>query len=369
MQALVWDEGEGLRTAEGPQAVAEAVRSGKSRVWCDITGPGDEEHQFLLGLGFHHLTLEDVQHYTPVPKLEEYTGYHFVVFHALGYDFDRHQVLTPEIHLYVGRNYLIAIHDEMLPPLEEAQHRIRAHPETILGRGIDFLLHTVLDAVIDGYLPLADTWAEKVDALENKLESYFRLNGWQNGCHGGHGGRGDHDDRGDHHCHARGRRRIDAGYADTRHLFARITRSRRALMQLRRRMAHQRDLVEGLMNQQGGLLSDAAIPYFRDLIDHLQRAEEMFESERERLNSLLELGLSWQNLWLAEISTDMNQTMERLTGVATMLMPLTVITGIYGMNFRFMPELESRFGYPAVLLAMAGVGGWIYIRMRRRGWI
>lgn len=138
MQALVWDEGEGLRTAEGPQAVAEAVRSGKSRVWCDITGPGDEEHQFLLGLGFHHLTLEDVQHYTPVPKLEEYTGYHFVVFHALGYDFDRHRVLTPEIHLYVGRNYLIAIHDEMLPPLEEAQHRIRAHPETILGRGIDF---------------------------------------------------------------------------------------------------------------------------------------------------------------------------------------------------------------------------------------
>lgn len=354
MEALIWEEPNGLRVEQDQETIAVTIRESRGKtVWWDVTDPGRAELALLESLGFHPLTLEDLEHYTPVPKVEQYEGYHFIVTHALGYDFETQRVEAPEIHLYVGTNYVISVHEGPCPPLDEARRRCRQHPAAILGRGVAFVLHAILDAIIDQYLPLADAWAERIDRLETSIDPELAF---------------PHDPR-----HRRGRPDHPdcppGATTTTRRLLTRISRSRRALSQLRRRIVQQRMLVETLLNEDAPLLNRWVRPYYRDLLDHLQRAEDMLETTRERLNSVMELYVSVQNLLLAELSTSMNRTMERLTGVATLIMPLTLITGIYGMNFHHMPELHWRWGYYAVLFIMLGLGLGIYGYMRRRGWV
>lgn len=310
-----------LRRVRGADGVdAESEGADVPLLWIDVTNPGEEHAAYLRDeLGFHPLAVEDCLRGRQRPKLDRYTGYFFLVVYAATVNPERRRMALNEVHLFLGPGYLVTVHDQRVAEVPEVFARWRASPKLFPDAGA--LAHALIDALVDSYFGVLGHIGEQAEKLENDM------------------------------------------LADPRHASAEpVLRLRRELMLFRRIVAPERDVLSTLLRRDLPFLRHELLPYFQDVHDHTIRVTEEIDSLRELLGALLDAQRS-------EASNQLNQTVRVLTAWSIILMSMTLVAGIYGMNFAWMPELEWRYGYFGALALMLAVGVVLGLLFRRRQWL
>lgn len=295
---------------------ARRARAGEGNAWIDIEGESAEAARPLLeSLGVHPLAVDDMLAEINRPKLDDYGEYAYVVVHSARWDDDRPHLR--EIDVLVSRHLLVTYHEGATRSIDAAVAAVTRRPE-LLGRGPAVLLHFMLDVLVDGYLPIMDRIGEEIDALQDEL---FGSPG--------------------------------------RATQMRIVHLKRGMSALRRVVGPQRDTVLALTRDDLAGLGADIRPYFRDVYDRLARVSDLLDSFREEAGALLDLRQSI-------VSNRLNEIIKRLTVLATLGLPLTLITGYYGMNFT-LPEYGIRHPHVFVLglLGLSTLLTWVFLRRRR----
>jgi magnesium transporter len=291
-------------------------------IWLDIASPTAEDLDLLHDeFSVHPLALEDLRKRRQRPKLDTYAEQQIIVNYEVlePSEPDKHFELG-ELHLFAGPGYLVSVRWHGSPAISEVERRFRERPDAV-ARTPGSLVYAVLDAALDGFFPLLDRLTDKIEELEEVILAGGRSN-------------------------------------DT---LRTILALKRKLLELRRNLSPQRDVANALLRRDLPLVDDTSAPYFQDLYDHTIRVLDQLDLQRDLLASALEANLS-------VTSNNLNAVMKRLTAFTVVLMVPTLIAGIYGMNFHFMPELSWPLGYPVVLgvmlLTMAGAA----LFFRARDW-
>jgi len=317
---LVYSEGEGHRTLDDVSLLPALLADKKNRVWVDFEGPAPEAAEILSSVfHFHTLAIEDCISETLLPKIDDYGDYIFMVLHGARTLVDQGFV-TAEVNFFLGPNYLVSYHDEPSRSINQAKERCMRNGPSIT-RGVDFLLHEILDAMVDHYFPVLDQFDAVIDGIEAEVFAQ-----------------------------------------PDRETLNRIFSLKKEVMHLRRVAGPQREILNRLSRDPLKVISPTAAVYFRDVYDHLARITDLAESYRDLVTSALDA-------YLSVVSNRLNEIMKLLTVFTATLMPLTVITGIYGMNFDNMPELRSRYGYFAVLVLMAVLTIGMLAFFRKKKWL
>jgi magnesium transporter len=293
-------------------------------VWVDVQGHDENDvvTQVLGGaLGVHPLVLEDVFLDAPQPKVEAFDGYLYVVVHGLDRNAESPDNLdTIELDVVLGPRWLVTQHPKGLRSTESVEVEIQKSAKTF-ARGSSFIAHAILDHLFDHYDPLMDRFDDELEALEAHVLA-----------------KGDFD--------------------PTFEVFA----LKRSLTKIRRTASHQREVALRIARGEFDHVDPAALPFFRDLADHFVRVVDRTEGFRDQLSAIAETYRAIQGQRL-------NEVMKLLTILSTIMLPLTFIAGVYGMNFDAMPELHWRYGYAFALGAMAVTAAALVAFFRRRGWL
>jgi magnesium transporter len=306
---------ESIDSALGP------LPAGEMR-WIDMDGVHSPEIVRRLGSRFdiHPLTLEDILNTEQRVKIDEYESYIFIVVKLLRFDAATETVNHEQIAILLGENYVVTFQENAADDLfEVTRGKLQACSPKFRRITPDIVAYLVLDTVVDRYFDALERVGETMDELEDQLSESPR----------------------------------------PEHL-RRVNHLKKTLMYMRKWIWPLRELVAQLQRGLTPLIRDSLAPYMRDVQDHVVHSLETVESYRDMATSL-------QDLYLSSLSHRTNEIMRVLTVISTIFMPLTFIAGVYGMNFKHMPELQYWWAYPATLAGMAaiGVGMWMYSKSRR----
>jgi magnesium transporter len=294
-------------------------------VWLDLQQPDSNDLALLSEkIGLHQLAREDLEKRHQRPKLDTYPDQHVLVaYDVIEGEQGDGEFGMAELHFIAGKDYVVSVHWEPSPSLEEVQKRWRQKVPAVGGTAGE-LLHTILDTIADGYFPLLDRLSDRIDQLQDEIM----------------GGGGSPTDRS---------------------VLREVLHTKRRLLDLRRVVAPLRDVVNGLLRRDTPVVDEAKLPYYQDLYDHLVRVLDQIDIAREMLAATLDANLS-------VTSNNLNVVVKRLTAFTVILMIPTLIAGIYGMNFRHMPELFWPWGYGFALALMAVSMILAYVYFRRHDW-
>lgn len=313
------------RRLEAIEDCAALRAEGGGVTWVHVSGVHDLTLLARLGecFGLHPLVLEDISNTDQRPKLEDYHDYAYIVLKSLqdGTAAAGGEVVSEQVSLILGRDFVLSFEEREPTLFEPVRERLRHNGGRIRRYGADYLAYSLIDAVVDGYFIVLERLGERVEQLQEAL--------------------------------------VATPTSDTQQALHRL---RHELMLLRRSVWPLREVVGGLERGVSDLVREATRVYLRDVYDHVAHVIDTVETLRETVAGLLEI-------YLTSLSNRLNEIMKVLTIIATVFMPLTFIAGIYGMNFRYMPELEWRWGYPLVLLAMLAVAAGMLVYFRRKKWI
>jgi magnesium transporter len=302
---------------------ADALAGG-DWLWIDeVDVPEDELEALARELDLHELAIEDVRHGKQRPKLELFPEVVFGVFRAL--TFEREELLDRELFVFASDRFLVTLRRSPACDLTRAVKRWPVLHSLAPGTGS--ALYAIVDELVDDYLEVVDALDDRADELESRV---FRAEP------------GDED-------------------ADRTAVQLEILRLRRDLVQLRRLAAPMRQAVDRLSDD-APLVNERLAPYLRDVTDHLIRSIELADGVREILTTIVDIRV-------AQAANQLNEVMKKLTAWAAIVLVPTLIAGIYGMNFRHMPELDWRLGYPLSLGMMGLAGLLLYVGFRKRGWL
>ena len=298
------------------------LRDDKAVIWVDFEAASNEENGALTDIfNFHPLAVEDCINLSHHPKLDKYDDYLFLVLHAV--DFGRkkgEEMATLELNIFIGSNFIVTYHRKPIRSVIATRDRCRQRPEKILGEGPDFLMHKIVDALVDNYLPTFSLIEHEIDHVEDEV--------FENSSEG---------------------------------LLETILTLKKDVMYLKKVVTQQRNTVYKLANTRLELIGKDSQMYFSDIYDQLYRFTDQIENFRDLLNNMVDMYLSMSSM-------KMNQIVKTLTVVMTILMPMTLVTGIYGMNFKFMPEINSPYGYYLTLAAMLLMAILLGYFMKRKRW-
>jgi magnesium transporter len=300
----------------------EACHMPGALVWIGLHEPtADEFDSVRREFELHELAVEDAMKGHQRPKLEVYENNQlFMVLKTARY-FEPDVLEFGEIHIFVGEGYVVTVRHGEATPLHDVRLQLEKHPE-ILRHGAGAVLHAILDKVVDDYTPVMTNI--DVDITELEAEAF---------------GEG-----------------VPVGLTE------RIYRLKRQVINLHRAIAPLTEPLGRLSDGRYPLIHEEMRPYFRDVYDHLLRAVQQADQFRELLTSILEANLT-------QVSVRQNEEMRKISAWAAILAVPTLIAGIYGMNFRNMPELHWKYGYPLALLAMVGISVGLYRFFRRIDWL
>ncbi len=293
----------------------------KGVLWVDVQGLGDEAVLRELGdaFGLHPLVLEDIVHCPQRPKVEEHDTYHFMITRALT---RKHGVLKAEqISILYGMGWVLTFQEIPGDDWNPVRQRIRNPMGRMRQHGADYLAYALLDAIIDGYFPV-------LEDVGNDLER----------------------------CETAVLRSTDGGITEGIHAL------KRDLLSFRRTIFPQVEALHQLLRSESSLVSEPVRVFLRDCLDHCTQCLEEIEAFRE-------IGTELVGAHLAALSNRTSEVMKMLTVISSIFIPLSFVAGLYGMNFRHMPGLEDRWGYPLVLLVMSLVALFMVAYFRRRRWI
>jgi magnesium transporter len=291
-------------------------------VWVALKDATAEELQEMQEeFDLHELAVEDARHGHQRPKIEEYGESLFVVLHTAEFT-PTDEIRLGEVDVFVGRNYVLSVRSRTERGFQEVRARAEREPE-LLKYGSGYVLYALMDAVVDRYFPV-------LDAIESELE------------------------------------RIEEG------LFQPGSSPRdniEALYYVKQQLTTLRHL-SGPVQEHSGKLFGGRVPlachglqeYFRDVYDHVVRINQSIDVARETVNTAIQVALAMVNMGHGEVT-------KRLAAYAALVAVPTMIAGVYGMNFEYMPELKWTFGYPLSILAMVGIDTFLFFRFRKAGWI
>ena len=313
----------GCRVADvAIEDISEVLTQHDRFVWIGLYEPDEpllKEVQAEFGL--HDLAIEDAHLAHQRPKLERYGDSLFIALRTAQPDRDQRRIAFGETHLFVGARYVVSVRHGASLSYADVRTRCEARPQ-LLAKGPGFVLHAIMDFVVDQYFPIVDSLEDDLEALEADI----------------------------------------FGAAISRDTTMRIYTLKRDLLEIKRGVSPLVDMCNRLMRTDLDLIPDDARPYFRDVYDHAIRLSEKVDGLRELLGTALEANLS-----LTTIAQ--NEATKRITGWAAIFAIPTMIAGIYGMNFEFMPELRWRWGYPVVMTVTVSLCGILYYRFKRSGWL
>jgi magnesium transporter len=310
-------EAAGARLAD----VAPAL-DGKGVTWLDVQGLGDEQVIREIGAHFklHHLVLADILNLGQRPKIEIYDDAVFCVVRMVLLTAD-HDVNWEQFSIVVKDRTVLTFqetHGDCLDPLRQ---RIRAGRPMIRSAGPDYLAAMVIDAIVDGYFPVVETFGEVLEQLEDDLIR-----------------------------------------APTQAVLRRVYRAKRELLKLRRATWPLRDALNHAVRDAPAMMQPATLPYLRDVEDHVMQVVDIVETCREVAGSFVEI-------YLSSMSQRTSDVMRALTVLAAIFIPLTFLAGVYGMNFKHLPELDWRYGYALFWAVCLVVTAALLVVFWRLGWL
>src|SRR5688572_18226774 len=290
-------------------------------VWVDLAEPTDEEFRFLgETFGFHPLSIDDARSALQYPKVEPYPGYLYLVLHGIDLAKGRAQFATRDVDFFLGRNYLVSVHDGQSRSIGRLRELCDQH-ERMLREGPVGLLHRIVDTMVDNYRPAIQEFETRLDKLE------------------------------------------DLAFKGQEPIVRQIIKLKRELGLLRRVIMPQRDVIGRLARREFAAISDEMAYRFRDVYDHMARYADEAWLFQERVTGIHEVNL-------ASVSNRLNQVMKLLTVMSTIFLPLTVLTGMWGMNIpvpHFPGSPEAQFWWLAAV--MVGVIVVMLVLFRRQKWI
>jgi magnesium transporter len=303
-----------------PDEISDYVSRPDCFVWVALRDPAPGElAKMQEEFDLHELAVEDAHHGHQRPKIEEYGDSLFVVMHTVELAGD--EVNVGEVAIFVGRNYVLSVRNHSERGFVDVRARCEREPE-LLRHGSGFVLYALMDAVVDRYFPVLDYLEDELERVEEKIFSGSSP-----------------------------RANIEALYA-----------LKQKLMSLQHAV---RPLLEGAGKLHGGRVPPVCTgtqEYFRDIYDHLFRINQTIDSLRDMATTAISVNLSL-------ITLQENETTKRLAGYAALVAVPTMVAGIYGMNFRHMPELDWVLGYPLAIGIMAAVDAYLFYRFRKSGWL
>jgi magnesium transporter len=291
--------------------------------WLNVTGIHEVRIIEKLGQYFdlHPLLMEDIVHTGQRPKLEDYEKYLFVVLEMLFYDQGENEVLAEQVSLVLGPTFVISFQESEGDVFNALRERIRTAKGRIRKLGSDYLAYSLIDAIVDNYFLVLEKIGERIEVLQDEVLS-------------------------------------DPG-PETLLV---IQETKRDLIFLRKCVWPLREAISALQRIESSLITQSVTPYLRDVYDHTIQIIDNIESFRDMASATLDI-------YLSSVSNKMNEVMKVLTIIATIFIPLTFVAGIYGMNFKYMPELEWRWGYFAVWGIVVVLAVLMLIGFRRKRWL
>jgi magnesium transporter len=299
----------------------EAARDDGCFAWIGLFEPTEEEFDAVSReFELHELAVEDAIHAHQRPKLEVYGDSLFIVLRTARYIDAEERVEFGEILIFLGFDFIITVRHGEASALGEVRRKIESRPE-MLRCGPGAVLHAIVDHVVDGYEPVLDGIENDVEEVEAQVFSGDRINPAE-----------------------------------------RIYFLKREVLGMRRAILPLVGPLETSATTPHELIADEIRTYFRDVHDHALREAERVVSANELLTGILEANL-------AQVTSRQNDDVRRISALVAIVAVPTLIVGLYGMNFQFMPELHWRYGYPAAVLVMLVICGVLYQRFRRAGWL
>lgn len=301
--------------------IGEVLQQKDRFIWIGLREPD----QALLGrvqhaFGLHELAIEDALGAHQRPKIERYGDSLFVVLRT-AYLNEARAIEFGETHIFLGAQSIVVVRHGASLPYVGVRARLEAAPH-LLRKGPGAALYALMDFVVDQYFPIIDVLEDELQRLEDAI----------------------------------------FGESFSRETPAQIYRLQGRLIQVKRVVSPLIDVCNRLMRIDYQLISEETQPYFRDIYDHVVRINEMVDTQRELLTTALEANFSL-------MSIAQNEVMKQFAGWGAIVALPTMIAGIYGMNFAFMPELAWPYSYPIVLALTAGLCGYLFLRFRRAGWL
>jgi magnesium transporter len=292
--------------------------------WINVQGIHEVDVLERLGdcFGLHPLTVEDILNTDQRPKVEDFGEYIYIVLRMISYNDDRDEIVTEQTSLVLGPTFVISFQEgargHVFDPVRD---RIRTGKARVRRLGPDYLAYSLVDSIVDNYFTVLERLGEDIEFLEDELVTNPRPGTLQS-----------------------------------------IHDLKREMIFLRKSVWPLREVISALERGESSLIQDSTRIYLRDVYDHTIQVIDAVETLRDMLSGMLDI-------YLSSISNRMNEVMKVLTIIATIFIPLTLIAGIYGMNFQYMPELQWRWAYPMVWLVMIVIGGLMLLYFRRKKWL
>ncbi len=302
------------------KTVLKAIVNIPGLLWLDLDDPMSRELDDLAArYGFHELAVEDCRHHIQLAKLDYYEGYTFIIINSTHYTEKPCEVRVREIDAFLGPDYIVTVHEGPSTAVEEIQKRIASAAKHLMRP--DQVLHALIDIVVDRYLPTLDQIGDTIDVVEDELL-------------------------------------IDP----TPTLLQTIFELKRGLLAFRRAVSSQRELLNMLIRDDSPLIQEDLRIYFRDVYDHAVRAMDLVETYRDLLTGGLDI-------YLTQMANRTNDIVKALTILATIMLPLTLVTGYFGMNFEQMPLLKEPRGVWYTTAAMLIVVLSMLAFFKRKKWL
>jgi len=302
--------------------ISQVLQTPDHFVWVGLHEPSEETLQhFQKQFHLHDLAIEDAHNAHQRPKIEMYGDILFAVLRTAQLNKTTHHIELGETHFFVGSNFLITIRHGSSISYSDVRKRCESTPH-LLEKGQGFALYAVMDAIVDQYFPIVEILEEDLQNIEDKI---FKEK-------------------------------------PTRQTTEDIYQLKRELLDVKRAVSPLIDIANRLMRFDIKLISEETQPYFRDIYDHAIRINEMVDHARELLNTALEANFSLISISQSEVS-------KKFAGWAAIIAVPTMVAGYYGMNFKFMPELEWHYGYPFVVIFTVSLCVIIYFLFKRSGWL
>jgi magnesium transporter len=294
-----------------------------SITWINIDGINDKEliEKIVSHFNFHPLLIEEIQDIERRPKIEDFEDYVFLLLKVFQYDEILNEINSEQISIIFGKNYVISFQENPGDPFNPIREKIRTSKGRIRKMGTDYLVYSLLDIIIDNYFFVLEKVGEKIELLEEELVSNPK--------------------------------------PKTLRL---IHNLKQQMIALRKSVWPSREIIDLLQRGELKLIQRATKIYLRDLYEHTIQVIDAIETYRDILSGMIDI-------YLSSISNKLNEIMKVLTIIATIFIPLTFVAGVYGMNFKFMPELYLPLAYPIVLTAMLLIAAGMLYYFKKKKWI
>ncbi|MBA3765977.1 MAG: magnesium/cobalt transporter CorA [Acidobacteria bacterium] len=305
------------------EQLPELLKDGNLTIWVDMDKPTEADDQILLNVfRFHPLSVEDCRADRHHPKVEEFPDYLYFILHGVTASTDSVHFNTIEFDGFLGRNFVLTYHHDLFRSINNVKQLVRTSPISC-QRGPAYLLYQILDQLVDFYMPVLDDFDERLVQIEDEIFTITNPD---------------------------------------KSILEKIQNMKRSILRLRRISGKQLNILYRISHGEFKLIAPDMLPFYRDIHDHLTRITDLAENYRDLIGGALDS-------YLSVVSNRTNDIMKVLTIFSAIMLPLTFIAGLYGMNFDNLPELHYEYSYFIVLAFMVVVAIGMLIFFWRRGWI